>query len=104
MIENLVAAGKELGIPTALDQANGGPIGGYWCPHNQDPVTVTRSSAREAYWDNASARPNLHMITATRATRLVTQKGKNGQDVTVSGVEVRSLQSTSQKETPRSSL
>ncbi|KAG4436398.1 hypothetical protein IFR05_008121 [Cadophora sp. M221] len=91
---NLLEAGQELGIPTALDQANGGPIGGYWCPHNQDPVTVTRSSAQEAYWDSASTRPNLHIITGNTVTRLLTQKSGNGAgDVKVSSVEFGSTAS-----------
>lgn len=90
MTGNLLEAGRELGIPTTLDQANGSPIGGYWCPHNQDPVTITRSSAQEAYWNTASARPNLHIITGNTVTRLLIQKSENGtEEVTVSGVEVR---------------
>ncbi|KAK0109389.1 hypothetical protein ONS96_003203 [Cadophora gregata f. sp. sojae] len=88
---NIVEATKELNIPIALDQANGGAIGGYWCPHNQDPVTITRSSAEEAYWDTASSRKNLHLMSGTSATRLVTKKA---QDVSVTGVEIASNSSS----------
>jgi len=84
----MVDAVQELNIPVALDQANGGAIGGYWCPHNQDPVTVTRSSAQEAYWDTVSTRPNLHLITGTRVTKLLTQ---GTEDVSITGVEVCSF-------------
>ncbi|KAG4411102.1 hypothetical protein IFR04_015759 [Cadophora malorum] len=87
---NMVDAVQELNIPVALDQANGGAIGGYWCPHNQDPVTVTRSSAQEAYWDTASTRPNLHLITGTRVTKLLTQ---GTEDVSITGVEFASTSS-----------
>ena len=79
---------QELNIPIALDQANGGATGGYWCPHNQDPVSVTRSSAQEAYWNTASSRPNLHLITGNRVTKLLTQ---GTEDVSITGVEVCSF-------------
>ncbi|PVH71499.1 GMC oxidoreductase [Cadophora sp. DSE1049] len=87
---NMVEAIREVNIPIAVDQANGGAIGGYWCPHNQDPITVTRSSAQEAYWDTASARPNLHLITGNRVTRLLTL---GTDDVSVSGLEFASTAS-----------
>ncbi|KAL6408757.1 GMC oxidoreductase [Ilyonectria robusta] len=72
--KNMVGALKELKIPIAKDQANGSPIGGYFCPHNQDPVTETRSSAREAYYNNFTKRQNLHLLTGQQVTRIVTQK------------------------------
>ncbi len=42
--------------------ADGSNIGFQWMPLNSDPVNVTRSSARKAYWDPASNRPNLHLL------------------------------------------
>ncbi|KAK1988863.1 GMC oxidoreductase [Colletotrichum cereale] len=68
----MIDAVKELGIPVAKDQANGGPIGGYFCPHNLDPKTATRSSAREAYHDNFIGRQNLHLLTGRQVTKVVT--------------------------------
>lgn len=85
--ENMVGALKELKIPIAKDQANGSPIGGYFCPHNQDPVTETRSSAREAYYNNFTKRQNLHLLTGQQVTRIVTQKISGA--VKVTDVEVR---------------
>ncbi|KDN64162.1 putative GMC oxidoreductase [Colletotrichum sublineola] len=70
-IEFMIDAVKELGIPVAKDQANGGPIGGYFCPHNLDPKTATRSSAREAYYDNFTGRQNLHLLTGRQVTKVV---------------------------------
>ncbi|KAK1996284.1 GMC oxidoreductase [Colletotrichum falcatum] len=81
----MVDAVKELGISIATDQANGGPIGGYFCPHNQDPKTATRSSAREAYYDNFTGRQNLHLLTGHQATRVVT--AGLGDSVRATGVE-----------------
>lgn len=68
----MVEATKELGIPISYDQASGDPIGGYYCPHNQDPVTQIRSSAQEAYYETAKHCPNLEIITGRRVTSLVT--------------------------------
>lgn len=83
--ENVVEAVKQLGIPMSKDQA-GDPIGAYYCPHNQDPVTQTRSSAREAYYETAKGRPNFELITGRRVTRLVTSVESGSAYVT--GVEV----------------
>lgn len=83
----MIGAIKELDIQIAEDQANGGAIGGYFCPHNQDSVTQTRSSAREAYYDTAIARKNLHLLSGRQVTKIITQK-KAGV-VKVTGVEVR---------------
>lgn len=85
-VENLINATKEFGIFIPDDQASGDAYGGYFCPHNMDPVNVTRSSAKEAYYDTASARPNFHIITGNQVTRLLSEK-KNG-TVKVTGVEV----------------
>ncbi|KAM5354655.1 hypothetical protein ACJ41O_001302 [Fusarium nematophilum] len=83
--KNIIGAVKELGIGIAKDQANGSPLGGYFCPHNQDPVTVTRSSAREAYYDTASQRSNLQIVTGRQVTKVLTKK-QSGK-VIATGVE-----------------
>ncbi|KAK7425566.1 hypothetical protein QQZ08_008007 [Neonectria magnoliae] len=83
--KNIVRALKELKIPISKDQANGSAIGGYFCPHNQDPVAITRSSAREAYYNNVAKRQNLHLISGHQVTRIVTKKTSSA--VKVTGVE-----------------
>ncbi|CAG8949786.1 hypothetical protein HYFRA_00004109 [Hymenoscyphus fraxineus] len=83
--KNVIEAFKELGVTTALDQANGGAIGGYFCPHNLDPATKTRHSAREAYFEPVKGRPNLHLLPKRHVTKVVTEK-KDGK-VIVTGVE-----------------
>ncbi|KAH7381528.1 hypothetical protein BKA66DRAFT_512428 [Pyrenochaeta sp. MPI-SDFR-AT-0127] len=82
--KNYVTATKALGIPVN-DQATGNAFGGYYCPHNQDPVTVTRSSAKEAYYASAAFRQNFHLITGQQVSRIVTSNS-NGV-VKVTGVE-----------------
>ncbi|KAK1709394.1 GMC oxidoreductase [Colletotrichum acutatum] len=81
----MIDAVKELGITVAKDQANGSPIGGYFCPHNQDPTSSTRSSAREAYYDNFTGRKNLHLLTGRQVTKVVTSG--SGDAVKATGVE-----------------
>ena len=70
-----------------MDAGNGDAFGGYFCPHNQDPATATRSSAREAYYETVKTRANLHLITGSQVTKLLT---KTEDDVvSIWGVEVR---------------
>lgn len=71
--ENFVNATKELGIPIN-DQATGKALGGYFCPHNQDPKTVTRSSAEEAYYTSAEKRSNFHLLPGHLVSQIVTEK------------------------------
>jgi hypothetical protein len=88
-VENLINAMRELGIETSYDQASGFALGGYFCPHNQDPADQTRSSAKEAYYDTAKNRSNLEIITGLRVTRILTSN-KSG-SLAATGVEVSSL-------------
>jgi choline dehydrogenase-like flavoprotein len=72
-LENFVKATKALGIPIN-DQATGKAFGGYFCPHNQDPKTVTRSSAEEAYYVSAEKRSNFHLLAGHQVTQILTEK------------------------------
>ncbi|KAM0721529.1 hypothetical protein Q7P37_002454 [Cladosporium fusiforme] len=83
--KNMVEATKELGISISYDQANGDAIGGFYCPHNQDPATQTRSSAQEAYYETAKSRSNFELISGHRVTRVVTSA--NSGSVRVTGLE-----------------
>lgn len=85
--EVFVDAIEEVGISISPDQANGNAIGGFYTPHNQDPETATRSSAREAYYDTVATRSNLHLITGQQVTRILSNG--TGDSVCVTGVEVR---------------
>ncbi|KAG8162402.1 hypothetical protein KVR01_008167 [Diaporthe batatas] len=93
LTRNIIDATKELGIQIPKDQASGQPIGGYFCPHNIDLTKVTRSSAREAYYNTAETRTNLHIVTSQHVTKLITgaanTTGGYGAPtgVTVTGVE-----------------
>ncbi|KAL6355329.1 hypothetical protein LRP88_10915 [Fusarium phalaenopsidis] len=93
--KNIVKAVQELGITVARDQANGSPIGGYFCPHNQDPKTLTRSSAREAYYESVSSRKNLKILTGQQVTRVLTKKSKS--TVKATGVEFATSRDSSRQ-------
>ncbi|CZR68050.1 related to alcohol oxidase [Phialocephala subalpina] len=84
-MKNFVAAIAELGIFTSVDGASGNAYGAYFTQHSQNPANATRSSARDAYYNNFVARSNLHLITSRQVTKLVTSS-ENG-SVTVTGVE-----------------
>ncbi|KAF1971220.1 alcohol oxidase [Bimuria novae-zelandiae CBS 107.79] len=92
--KNIVQATEELGI-AINDQATGNALGGYYCPHNQDPETVTRSSAEEAYYESAKPRQNYHLLPGNLVTRIVT--GNASDSVQVTGVEF----ATSKDATPQ---
>lgn len=49
---------------------NAGTNGVYWYPSTMDPRTYTRSYARTGHWDNIS-RPNFHLITGSKVTRIL---------------------------------
>ncbi|KAI8940814.1 hypothetical protein NX059_002076 [Plenodomus lindquistii] len=79
--KNIVQATKELGI-SINDQATGNAFGGYFCPHNQDSTTVTRSSAEEGYYATAANRSNYHLLSGNQVTRLVTATSNGSVKVT----------------------
>jgi choline dehydrogenase-like flavoprotein len=87
----LIRAVKALGIPIN-DQATGNAIGGFFCPHNLDPVSVTRSSAKEAYYNSAAKRQNFHLIARQQVSRIITDS-RNG-SVKVVGIEFSSSSDT----------
>ncbi|OBS25046.1 hypothetical protein FPOA_05582 [Fusarium poae] len=82
--KNFVQAAEELDISISVDQANGNAIGGYFCPHNTNPKTVTRSSAQD-YYSAVSSRKNLQLLSGHQVTRVLTKK--SGKSVTATGVE-----------------
>ncbi|KAI9049974.1 hypothetical protein LZ554_006120 [Drepanopeziza brunnea f. sp. 'monogermtubi'] len=82
--QNAVQAAKAIGIPIN-DQASGNAIGGYFCPHNMDPVEASRQSAEEAYYPSASTRANYHILTGNAVSKIVTSKAWGA--VKVTGVE-----------------
>ncbi|ETS77726.1 hypothetical protein PFICI_09788 [Pestalotiopsis fici W106-1] len=91
--KDFASAIEEVGISISPDQANGNAIGGFYIPHNQDPSTATRSSAREAYYDTVETRGNLHLITGQQVTRILSDV--TGDTVSVTGVEFASSRNAS---------
>ncbi|KAL4768835.1 hypothetical protein BDW60DRAFT_210549 [Aspergillus nidulans var. acristatus] len=83
--EHFISAITSLGVHVPRDGASGDAVGGFFVPHSQDPISVTRSDARRAYWDTASKRRNIHLLTGQRVTRLISKK--TSRRVQVTGVE-----------------
>ncbi|PQE23853.1 gmc oxidoreductase protein [Rutstroemia sp. NJR-2017a BBW] len=82
---NWFAAMKQLGVRMVYDSLNGDANGALWNPISMDATTKTRSTSRTAYWDSASNRSNLHLLTGQQVTRLITKSSYGG--VSISGVE-----------------
>ena len=81
-LENFYDSYKELGVQFPFDGADGDAIGYLWAPDVLDPILERRSSARTAYYDSSKARRNLHLLTGTQVTRLITKLTPSGLSVT----------------------
>ncbi|GAB7352670.1 hypothetical protein MBLNU459_g3033t1 [Dothideomycetes sp. NU459] len=64
-------AWRELGVPTPIEGADGHAIGAFWTASSLDAKTMTRSSARTAYYDPVASRPNLHLLTGHTVTEIL---------------------------------
>ncbi|QSS59059.1 choline dehydrogenase [Histoplasma capsulatum] len=73
----------ELGVAHLREHAMGNAVGQFWAPATIDAKTMTRSSSLTAYYDKASWRPNLKMLTEHKVTQLTFK----GASTTVSGVK-----------------
>lgn len=89
-VEYFFASMKYLGIRKVFDSLNGDANGALWNPQSLDPDTKTRSNSRTAYWNSASNRTNLHLLTGQQATKLITKLNNKG--VEIIGVEVNVCQ------------
>ncbi|KAL2832724.1 hypothetical protein BJY01DRAFT_253746, partial [Aspergillus pseudoustus] len=88
--KHFISALTGLNIRIPKDAASGDAVGLYFSPHNQDPVTVTRSDSRRGYWEAASHGPHLTLLAGRTVTRFITKQTPNGPKVT--GVEFVSSQ------------
>ncbi|RMY73775.1 hypothetical protein D0863_03642 [Hortaea werneckii] len=62
---------NELGVPTAYDPNTGQVAGASFLPLNLQPDMQTRSTARTAYYDPITARPNLWVSTGQYVTQVI---------------------------------
>ncbi|KAK4169855.1 oxygen-dependent choline dehydrogenase [Cladorrhinum sp. PSN259] len=68
---------KDIGIPFRTDGATNGEIlGVYWKPISADGKNVSRCSARKAYYDPVSNRPNLHLLVKSYVAKITTEKSR----------------------------
>ncbi|CAM1503092.1 Fc.00g078680.m01.CDS01 [Cosmosporella sp. VM-42] len=68
---NLMRAWIEVGVPANEDNNNGHAAGAYVLPSSMDSVDQSRSDARAAHFDPIHNRPNLHILTQMRVTKLL---------------------------------
>jgi choline dehydrogenase-like flavoprotein len=74
---------EELGSQVPPDDASGDVLGAFWVPNTLDPSSMTWSYARPSYYDPASERSNLHLLTGMTVTKILFQ-GKTATGVQVS--------------------
>jgi choline dehydrogenase-like flavoprotein len=87
--EQFIDAMTELDVNIPRDGASGQAYGAFFVTHSQDPATATRHHARKAYYDPAAGRPNLHLLTGNRVTRLITEPSCGGPKVAAVEVSMR---------------
>ncbi|KAI5782551.1 hypothetical protein EDC01DRAFT_664109 [Geopyxis carbonaria] len=67
----LRAALVALGIATPIEGAAGKAVGAFWIPNSIDTRTMTRSYAKNAYYDPVRQRANLRLRTGAVVTRIL---------------------------------
>ena len=70
-VANVLDGFSELGIPIIDDPNNGTAAGAMLLPSSMHPTNQTRSDAREAHFNSADHRSNLHVATGQTVTRLI---------------------------------
>lgn len=66
-----------------FEHADGHAYGALWVPSNVDPVRITRSYARNGYFDPARNRPNLKLLVGYRVNEVQFNSDKRAESVTV---------------------
>ncbi|KAL3426668.1 choline dehydrogenase [Phlyctema vagabunda] len=90
--DNYIRAMKELDVHLPPDGANGNAIGAFWNMQSLTHESHVRSSSRNAYYDTVKTRANLHLLTSSHVTKLITKRSYGG--VMVTGVEYSTLGNT----------
>ncbi|CAG8676001.1 6351_t:CDS:2, partial [Acaulospora colombiana] len=70
---NFLSAIEEFGSHVPRDGTSGDALGAFWVPNTLDPSSMTRSFARTGYYNPASSRSNLHLLTSTTVTKILIQ-------------------------------
>ncbi|EEU43169.1 uncharacterized protein NECHADRAFT_46494 [Fusarium vanettenii 77-13-4] len=89
-VANVLDGFSELGIPIIDDPNNGTAAGAMLLPSSMHPTNQTRSDAREAHFNVADRRSNLHVAIGHTVTRLILEPhNRFTGSRRVVGVEVR---------------
>lgn len=81
----------DLNLAIEEEGANGNAVGRFWVPSSQDPITQSRSDARLRHFESVKSRPNYHLLTLHKATKI------NFMNLTATGVTIQSLESLNSK-------
>lgn len=79
----MIRGWADVGVPFRNDGgADGNNVGVAWVPENIDPVNVTRSYSRTAYYDPVAQRSNLHLLVRHYVSTLdISQKTVGGVNI-----------------------
>jgi choline dehydrogenase-like flavoprotein len=73
MKENFINSMKELDVPIIKDAMGGNAAGAYWFTQSVNAENETRSTSQGFY---GPSRPNLHLLTGNRVTRIIIESGR----------------------------
>ena len=89
-VANVLDGFSELGIPIIDDPNNGTAAGAMFLPSSMHPTNQTRSDAREAHFNSAAHKSNLHIATGQTVTRIILEPNNRFMGSRrVAGVEAR---------------
>jgi choline dehydrogenase-like flavoprotein len=94
-MKNIFDSWKAEGVPMP-QEGFANAVGAYWTPNSVDNKTATRSHARNVYYDPVASRPNLKLMTGTKATDIILGETSNG--LTAKGVKITSCADSSTAE------
>jgi choline dehydrogenase-like flavoprotein len=75
-------AWNEIGLAQPQEGA-GGDAGALWITSAIDPKKITRSYARNKYWDPAASRPNLKLLTGYRVNEVIFNSAKRAESINI---------------------
>lgn len=84
-------------MPKQVEGSDGHAYNAFWVPSNVEPTRITRSYARNGYFDPVASRPNLKLLVGYRVNEVKFDASKRAESVTIqergtaNGVTVRTV-------------
>jgi choline dehydrogenase-like flavoprotein len=70
-------------VSKQIEHASGTAYNAFWVPSNVEPRRITRSYARNGYFDPVASRPNLKLLTGYRVNEVQFDSNKRAESVTI---------------------